>query len=208
MVYKIREFPNRKVRYFYDRSMEELEDFYKLKIVRNRPRIIIIEDRAQIDSLKGLKTEDWLVGWSEGRSVFLLNQSKTGKESREKYDDEKYKALIQHELSHSFLKAITGQGYVPIWLNEGVAISSSGQNKFKKPVGKFHEFLEFYDTGGHSVYWESGFAIETLIKRFGKEKLLSLLKKLKSTENKIGFLKAFKDIYGFRPSYSAFNRLK
>jgi hypothetical protein len=208
MVYKIKEFPNKKIERYYNRSMEELADFYGFKMNRNRPRIIIVDDRKTINSLKGSNTEDWNVGWQEARSVFVLNQNKTGIESRERYNDERYKALIKHELSHAFLRSITRWGYVPVWLNEGIAIYVSGQNKFKKPINNFVKFLESYDKADRDAYKESGFAIEILINEFGKKKLLTLVKKLKGVENKSGFIKTFKDIYGFSPLYAKFNRLK
>lgn len=209
MAYRIKEFKNKKVEDTYERCMAELAGFYGFKITRNRPRIIVVESRAIIDSLKGSKTEDWLVGWLDGRNIFLLDQPKMETEScHGKYDNEQYKALIKHELSHAFTRGLSWPGYVPVWLNEGIAIYVSGQNKFKKPINKFHNFLDSYDKAERDVYKEAGFAIELLVNKFGKKKLLTLVKKLRGIKNKSGYIRAFKGTYGFSPSYAKFNGLK
>lgn len=209
MAYKIKEFKNKKVDETYERCMAELAGFYGLKITRNRPRIIIVESRAIIDSLKGSKTEEWLVGWLDGRNVFLLDQSKMETEScHGKYNNEQYKALIKHELSHAFTRSLSWPGYIPAWFNEGIAIYVSGQNKFKEPINRFDKFLDSYDKTERDVYKEAGFAIELLVNDFGKKKLLALIKRLKGIKNKSVFIRAFKDIYGFLPSYAKFNEPK
>ncbi|MFA4999477.1 MAG: hypothetical protein WC519_01995 [Parcubacteria group bacterium] len=190
--------------------MKELGDFYGFYITKNRPRVIVLESRRMIDSLKKKKTDSWIVAWAEGNlTIFILDQSKMATEScHKKYGNKQYKALLKHELSHVFSRIMAGFGIsVPAWLNEGLAIYSSGQNKFKKPVEKFGGFLKFYSKANRDTYNEAGFAVELLVANFGKKKLFSLLKNLRNVKNKTGFNKLFKTIYGFSPSYTKFNKL-
>jgi len=82
----------------------------------------------------------------------------------------------------------------------------SGQNRFNKKPVKFASFLEFYDIGDKGIYEESGFAVMFLVDKFGKGKLLELIKSLRTIFTKEDFYKTFKDIYGFEPSYESFNK--
>ena len=71
----------------------------------------------------------------------------------------------------------------------------------------FNEFLGFYDNGGRGVYAESGFAVHLLVKEFGKQKLLNLIKGLKSVSSQKDFTSLFVQIYGIEPTYEKFNEL-
>ncbi|KKK47052.1 hypothetical protein LCGC14_3159100, partial [marine sediment metagenome] len=57
------------------------------------------------------------------------------------------------------------------------------------------------------AYSESYNAIEVLINKYGKTKLIKLLKSLNELKNKIQFDKKFMEIYGFAPNYKKFNEL-
>ena len=50
------------------------------------------------------------------------------------------------------------------------------------------------------------FAVEFLVKNFGKKKLLLLIKSIKDAGNKAAFAKKFRDIYGFELNYNNFNK--
>ena len=148
--------------------------------------------------------------WAEGRNVFILDNNAMEKESsHKKHSDEQYVASIKHELSHSFFRHVSKAKNVsfPKWLWEGVAIYTSGQLVFKRKPTFFESFLEYYNSGGGKVYEESGFAVELLVNKFGKQKLLDLIKHLKDTENQEQFDGKFYEIYGIQPSYEEFNKL-
>ena len=68
--------------------------------------------------------------------------------------------------------------------------------------------MSFYDKGGAAgVYEESGFVVELLVNKFGKTKLLKLIKTLHTTNSEKQFKKLFKDIYGFNLNYREINKL-
>jgi hypothetical protein len=191
----------------YRWAMRELGDFYNIKWTHHTPNIIVVDDRKTIDALRKEKTEPWLVGWTDKSQNFhVLNFKKFGKESSHRYSREHYEALIKHELSHLFVDILTGgqHNFRPVWLNEGIALYTAGQNKFRRKPLKFHEFLAFYDHGGAGVYQESGFFVEMLVKKFGKEKLFRLIRATKKAPSKKAFDAKFK-IYS--ASRSATKRL-
>jgi hypothetical protein len=191
--------------------MKELDDFFGLNWKRNKPKIFLVKDRESINKLMGMKTQDWIVGWANNQDVFVLDKDTYEKESCHTYSDDEYFRLIKHELAHVFTRVYSGifnKSIEPDWLWEGVAIYLSDQNKTKKKPNQLNEFLQHYsqDNKNSSVYKESGFAIEFLVKNFGKQKLLKLIKSLKEINYKDKFAKKFKEIYGFELNYKNFQK--
>ncbi len=137
----------------------------------------------------------------------MLNRKNLEKESSHIYHKEKYLATVNHELSHLFFSALSENGYHPVWFAEGLAIYTSGQNKWKKRPEKFPTLLNFEENGGSGVYSESGFVIDILIKKFGKKKLLDLIKQSKDSKNGNDFKKIFSKIYKFNLNFRNINNL-
>ena|SRR3989344_4336815 len=206
MIFKLNPGKDSFLENIYNDAIKKLNLFYGLKLGKSVIEIIIIKDRKTIDMLKGKKTERWLVGWANGTSVYILDRKNYEKDSSHKYSDEKYAALMMHEMAHIFLKFFANSSYKPIWLDEGMSIFLSEQNKFKKKPEKFVKFLECYDKHESDVYDEAGFAVEVLIKKFGKGKLLELIKGLKKINSRNGFEKLFKRKYGFEINYKEINQ--
>jgi len=208
MIFKLIEQKDKFVEKVYKEAMKDLNKFYGINWTYGKPNVIIVGSRKQIDQLKDMKTERWVVGWSDRQTIYVLNRRKMGKESNHKFNTEKtYAALLKHEISHAFYNVLSKGKYNPRWLCEGVAIYTSGQNKFKKPLIKFGSFLDFYDVGGSGIYSEAGFVVEILVKKYGKKKLLELISNLNTINNEESFSKLFKKIYSFTPSYKKFNSL-
>lgn len=198
----------------YDLSMKELKSFYEVDWIRNTPKVYILNSREEIDAVCGKETEKWVIGWVEGFNIlYLLNFYKIKAESSHKngYTKKEYYALIKHELSHLFFKILVKDGYRPIWLWEGVAIYTAGQNEFKTKPDKFSQFLDFYDKHKEkkrSVYHESGLFVEMLVEKFGKTKFLNFLRSLPKVKNKKEFDNLFFKTYGFKLNYREINKIK
>jgi len=207
MVFEINKIDNSKLDKVYEKSMEELDSFFELGWKYNRPNLILVPNRKTIDSLKGKETENWVVGWTSGNTVYMLSDENYETESNHKYSDEEYFALLKHELAHCFSHIISGFCQKPIWLLEGISIFLSGQLKLRPKPENYSRFIEFHEKGGKGVYSESGFAVEFLVKKYGKEKLLQLLKKAKESNSKKDFADLFKSIYDFELSYDNFEVL-
>lgn len=69
----------------------------------------------------------------------------------------------------------------------------------------FNKFIEFYDKLEISIYLEAGYVIEGLISKYGKNKLLTLIKGIKKVKTNISFKKLFEEIYGFKLTYKNIN---
>jgi hypothetical protein len=190
-----------------EKEIKKLERFYGIKFSKN-PEIVVVKDRKGIDKLKNRKTERWIVGWVDKNKVFVLDRNNFEKESSHTYSDKEYSSLVIHELAHCFFNRISNNAENPLWLNEGLAIYLSDQNKFKKKPIKFSNFLRFHNQAGKQIYRESGFIVEELVKKFGKSKLLQLVKSLNKNQDKKSFAKQFKGLYGFNLNYKEINNIK
>lgn len=208
MIFKIQHIKDDLLEKIYIDSMKSLNDFYEINWAHHLPTITIVDDRETINALKGEKTENWIIGWTNGSQIYILNKDNFEKESDHKYNPDEYPTLIKHELSHCFYNILSNYNHFPSWLGEGVAIYTSGQNNSKNKPGKFTEFLEFYNHGGKGVYSESGFFIQVLVEKFGKQKLLDLIKGLKNIKTKEEFERLFAKQYGFNLTYDEINAKK
>lgn len=192
----------------YKQSMHELENFFDFKFTQNPPNFILLPDRNSFDTLTGSKTEDWVVGLTLKGNVYLLDQEHYEKESSHKYSEEKYLALAKHELVHCFTNVVASGCQKPVWLIEGISIYLSGQNKFKKTPQVFNTFIEFYNKGGAGVYAESGFVVELLVKKYGKDRLIELLRRASEAKSQKEFADLFRSIYKLDLSYESIESLK
>ncbi len=188
-------------------SMNELSDFFNFKWNLNKPLVIKIPDRKTIDSILGKKTEPWMVGWASDGKIFVLDRKKYSSESIHKYSKEEYITLVKHELAHLYLRIIVDKGFIPCWLEEGICIYASGQNKFRKKPKSFKHFLKYFEENGKRIYNESGFVVEFLVNKYGRLKLINFLKSLKDIKNKKDFIRNFEKYYKIPLKYSIFNNL-
>jgi len=184
----------------YNKAMEELNQFFQMNWSVNRPKIFVVDSRATIDALKAQETPKWLVGWSTDRAIYILNKDSFATDGDHNYSENDYKMLIKHELTHTFFKVVTGGKTQPNWLWEGVSILASGQaDIWKKPL-VFKSFLDSKD-----VYAEAGYALLLLSNKYGKGKLVQLLKSYKSYQRE--FSKLFQETYNTELNYVTFNKL-
>ncbi len=172
---------------YYDEIISELNNFFNIEWVNNKPKVFLIDNKDTLNLLS--KSPEWVVGWTFNNNVYLLHPKN--------FSEEYFVSLLKHELAHAFFNVISQNHTSPSWLYEGVSLYLSGQYKDRK-VELFKSFLD-----NKNVYLESGLAVKLLINYFGKEKLLQLIKQLRSKQ----FNNLFKNIYGFNPSYKEFNKL-
>ena len=207
-IFRLSEEPTVNLQIEIGKIMDELNEFFGINWVENVPKVFFVNSRKQINDIVGRKTEDWWVGWNEGKTVYLLDQDKFTTESKHKdIEDKEYRALIKHEFCHAFQTA-SGYFWKPNWLREGLCHYTSGQLDFEKKPKVFKFFLNFYEKTGAEVHWESGWVVKILLDNFGKEKLLGLLKDLKAKKpDEEGFKKIFVETYGIELNYESFNKL-
>ena len=181
----------------------KLNRFFATKLKPGFPRVILLPDRKTIDYLRGDKTKSWLVGWVDSRqNIFMLKRSVFPRHSSHPSSKSYFSYLLVHELVHVYTLELTKSSpAVPAWVLEGLAVYLSGQiTQIQKPQ-RLRHFLKKFEDYPAQVYSEAPFAIEALIKRHGKKRLLSLLRSLASAESGRDFIEAFHRSYGFRPTY-------
>ena len=202
-VFKVVSVDNVTLQEYKDKAITDLNVWFNKKWVYNTPKIFIVDDRKTIDLLREQETEDWVVGWSWGRTaIFILNPVNISKESCHDGTTYNIEHLIKHELCHSFFQMTFGLSKFE-WINEGVAVYVAGQlDKYSMPL-EFNGFLD-----GKKVYQESGNAIKLLIDNFGKETLLEFLKKQSGIENIENLNVVFNSVFKAELEYSFFNTLK
>jgi hypothetical protein len=188
---------------YKDNAIRDLNKFFGQDWIYNTPKIFIVDDRKTIDLLREQKTEDWVVGWSWGRTaIFILNPKNISKESCHDGKTYNIEKLIKHELCHSFFESRFGQSKFG-WINEGVCVYVAGQlDKYSMPL-KFNGFLD-----GNKIYQESGNAIKLIIDNFGKQKLFEFLDKQSVVGSKKELKRVFKEVFGGNLNYRFFNELK
>ena len=191
------------IKEIYEDGIQSLSKFFGFTI---KPVMIFVKDRKTINRLKNQETEDWVVGWVEGNRIFMLHRDSYETETSNTYNSKYYGATLKHEIVHVFHRNLS-KNKMPLWLTEGIAIYLSGQVDMKEPVDTLKEFLDIekYDQG--NIYKESGFVIKKLIDKFGKEKLIELIKFTSVMKSKVEFLDKFKKIYGSELSYDWINSL-
>lgn len=190
----------------FRKAVKQLNEFFgAMKWERNgRPGVILVSSRKDIDKLYGVKTPLWIVGWLDGKTIFLLDRKNYEKASSNKYSDGDYSMLLIHELVHAYFNNLSNNSYFPLWLSEGLAVYLAGQHKFQKKPKKFRKFISHYSDAGQEVYEESDFAVQFLVETHGKQKLLRLIKSLKTINSKKEFAARFKEIYEFDLAYKNF----
>ena len=211
MIYQVTKIKNPKIEKIYEVGMKQLSEFFGINWIHNLPEIWIVENGETNKSLQGKNYQNWVKGWgSRHKGIYLLRQEIIKKETGADYDDKKYKSLIIHELAHCFFDVATNGKRNPKWLPEGLSLYLAEQLKEKwhpKPK-KFTDFLNYFNQS-KEVYKESGWAIKFLIDKFGKEKLLRLLKEIKETDgknyNEDIFKSLFEKVYKENLSYDLFN---
>lgn len=210
MIFTIKSKKDQHLEELYEKTMKEMGDFFEINWTRNLPKVWLVPDRETINKLTGRETERWVVGWggAQDGGVYILDSENFEKESDNSYSPEKWDALVKHELIHCFCDVVNGFQRKPKWLTEGISTYLSGQNQWKKSIDKFESFLDSYEEG-KSAYTEGGFVVELLIEKYGRKKILELLRKMKEEKtDEAGFAKLFRSIYGIELTYEGFNKLK
>lgn len=190
----------------FNKSFQKLESFFEFSWSRNRPNIYVIDNLNIKKQVYGESAPIWIKAWAVSGGVFILTKDKIKKEEGIEFDDERYEALICHEICHLFISAITKNNW-PKWLTEGMCNYISGQLKWKKEINKTSVFLESYDKVQSNLYGEAGWVVKALVDKYGKDKIVQLLKSTKDHQDKNKFEDNFKEIYGFPLNYSHINKL-
>lgn len=175
--------------------IKDLEDFFEIKVPDYE--IVITDSREEFDKLTGQKSEPWTAGWANSHKIVAIHPDKLDELTEGIHKSDSHPKRIKHELAHLFYAKLTKGEFRPACLNEGLAFYLDGRGGH--PVSDERKYVApdyFYDYDGH-VYGPSSYTVKTLIDKFGKDKMLSLIKKIRPGLTEDNFNKLFHDIYGF-----------
>jgi len=183
------------------------------------PNFYIINSRQEIDFLWKKKSPPWCIMWAaEDKNIYLLARDKYATESNHEPDsDELYRCRIKHELAYQFIDEFIDLNCVkkakrmayPLWLHDGLSDVLSGGTLLKERPKSIKGILGTYDvySDDNCEYKESLFVVKALLKKYGKEKILELLKKAAAVGTNMEFKKIFREVYGFTLNYKNINDL-
>lgn len=176
---------------FLKKSQKELSVFFGIKIYF--PSVFFITSRKQYDDIWKTKSKDWMVGGANGRNIFILDPEIYTKESSHK-DPNDFWLVLKHEYCHIAFRQYCGHN-IPKWLNEGLANYLAGQVKKKPTKEEALRVFDYYRKIDWRIYDIGYFWTKLLIEKFGKKKLLTLIRSMNFQTNEKEFAKIFYKIY-------------
>jgi len=158
------------------------------------PPVFFVQSRKDIDKIWRRKTEDWFCAWANTGGIYILHPKVFAKESDHKAAY--FWKVLKHEYVHLYYRRMVGTGN-PRWLNEGLACYLAKQEKSVPDKKLLLGLNKFFDRGDKDIYGVGYFWTKYLIEKYGKAKLLKLIKTISSETTKNKFNTSFKKIYGF-----------
>jgi len=177
-----------------DRIITECQDFFGVKI-KNIPKITFIYSREEMDELLGRKTEPWVRAVTRPSGLYFIHPSKIAELTPHKKDD--YWQAVKHEMSHWFYNQITGtHNGEPRWFAEGLAMYMAGQKTLLPTPTEESVTTKYYACTDNEVYRWGSFMVVNLAENYGKEKIVSLVRKINSKTTPESFATDFKNEFG------------
>ena len=173
-------------------AIQEYNEFFGITL-QKQFNIYMIHSREEMDIIQKKKTKDWVKGCTQdyGTKIFIYDYNYYYKETGKNFHAQK---LLKHEIAHVYVAEIRNRGFVPRWLNEGLAYYLANQQISDKPIKEIVNCIDSHETFDVEHYGPSGKLVTVLLKKYNKEKLINLLK---SSKNPNEFFSAFQNIYGF-----------
>lgn len=175
-----------------EKATLKFNDFFGITL-QKKFKIYMIHSREEMDIIQEKKTEDWLKGCTKdyGTKIFIYDFNYYYKETGKSFNSQK---LLKHEITHVYVAEIRNKGFVPRWLNEGLAYYLAKQQISNKSIEEIVNCIDSHENFIVEHYGSSGRLVTMLIEKYGKEKIINLLK---SSRNPNEFFYAFQNIYGF-----------
>lgn len=187
--------------------IQELEDFfetnvpdYKIEIANSREEFNKLTDRQS--------TESWMAGWANGHKIVVIHPDKLKETTNGIHKSDSHTKRIKHELAHLFYAKLTKDETKPAWLNEGLAFYLDGRGGMapKDYENKYAAIKYFVNYDGQ-VYKPGSFMVKALLDKFGKAKILKLIKSIKPDLTEEKFKNLFLSIYGFEFSEESLKKI-
>ena len=183
--------PKLKIEKFMRKTKKELDRFFGFTI--SGYSITLLNSRKEINQTIGWKTPSWFVAWCPDNKIYILRQDKFETESS--WNAQWFWRHLKHEIAHIYMRKRMNGTTHPLWLTEGMCgllANQKKENTFEDAVKATRRFSR-YD---HNVY-DAARIVRSLFQKYGKKKMVALLKTCGPKVTKEQFAKNFKKIYGF-----------
>jgi len=158
------------------------KDFAKIEIPKFD--IKIVYSRQEFDKIWGSKTPNYVSAFAKDDKIIIFSYGVFNKET--KWDKNKFKEALIHEINHLFYQELRDDEYDPLWLSEGLATFMQHKKKkynYQKRLKIAKEIInQSFGEMTLDSYQIFTLFIEYLILNYGEENLLNLIKGLKNGE--------------------------
>lgn len=139
-----------------------------------------------------------MAGWANGYKIVAIHPDNLEELTNGTHKKDSHPKRIKHELAHLFYAKLAGGETKPAWLNEGLVFYLDGRGGMqpKDFENKYAAVRYFNNFDGH-VYGPGSFIVKTLLDKFGKEKLLILIKSIRPGLTEDSFREFFRKVYRF-----------
>jgi len=155
-----------------------------------------VEFRNELKRICGkAEREPWVVGHASGKKIVIFYPECFNKVSN--HSEEEFDFVLAHEISHCFLSEYFRHKNLLFWFVEGLPNYIASNKLPKKKTGKSPKFSKIitpkdFKAAGNP-YRQSGYFVAFLVEKYGKEKVLQLLIKLRDTTE--SFSDLFEQVY-------------
>lgn len=162
-----------------EESYKSNKDFFRIEIPMFETRIVY--SREEFNKIWGSETPDYVSAFAKDDNIVIFSYGVFDKET--KWKKEKFQEALIHEINHLFYQELRDDEYDPLWLSEGLAtFMQHGRKKheYKKKLKITKQILnQKFEEMNLESYQIFTVFVEYLILKFGKDKILELIKSLK-----------------------------
>ncbi|MEI6266613.1 MAG: hypothetical protein WCP14_01875 [bacterium] len=159
------------------------------------PPIKFLFTRAEMDEFTGRKTEDWVRATTHSRGLAFIDESVLEDITPHKKGD--FWKVVHHEMSHWYFDHIVGRyNGEPIWFVEGLAEHMAGQKTYLPVETDENVCAKHYSSCDQQTYRWGILMVNKLVRDYGKDKLLEMIKYMGPDMTEKGFAKDFNKVYG------------
>ncbi len=159
--------------------------------------VAFLYTREELDSFRGQKTPDWMIGYAKNNKIYIFSQSVFGKLSD--HPASEFPSALTHEIAHIFIKRLFGFSY-PNWFCEGLAGVVAEQYKNGRvlkekiiPFSKLHSYQDWVKAHG---YPQAFSFTHYLFEKYGKEKIFEFSSLLGERDSLSQAEIKFKHVFG------------
>lgn len=180
------------------KTITDLEAFFGIEAPDYE--IVLATSREEFNKLTNVQhSEPWMAGWSNGYKIVVIHPDKLEELTEGAHHSDSHPKRIKHELAHLFYAKLTHGEIKPAWLNEGLAFYLDGRGGAKpKGVEDVYTAVRYFTNGDGQLYSSGSYIVKKLIEKYGKDKLLTLIRSIRAGLTESLFQELFQKVYDFK----------